>query len=179
MQQWENITTDNIRQALTKSQKWKSPGNDKVPNFWLYHLSSIHKTLAKSLLTLVNNSDEIPDWITESITYLMPKTSERDDLKNYRPITCLCTTYKLIRSILWNRTYSFFEANNILPLEQKGCGRGSYSCKDQLLINKMVMLNCIVEVLAQRRLIIIKAFDSVPHSWILKTLEMYKVSPLW
>ena len=31
----------------------------------------------------------------------------------------------------------FLDHNNTLPTEQKGCKRGSYGCKDQLLINKM------------------------------------------
>ena len=34
-QEWENITVLELKEALTKSQKWKSPGIDRVPNFWL------------------------------------------------------------------------------------------------------------------------------------------------
>lgn len=33
VQEWKNVTKNNARQALTKSQKWKSLGNEKVPNF--------------------------------------------------------------------------------------------------------------------------------------------------
>lgn len=91
---------------------------------------------------LVNNPADFPECITEDITYIIPKMSETDDLKNYRLITCPSTTYKLIRSVLMKRTYSFFEGNNTLPLKQKGCRRGSYGCKDQLLINKMILKNC-------------------------------------
>ena len=32
-QEWQNINVLELQAALTKSQKWKSPGIDKVPNF--------------------------------------------------------------------------------------------------------------------------------------------------
>ena len=70
------------------------------------------------------------------------------------------------------------ETNNLLPAEQKGCRKGSYRCKDQLLINKTIM-----EVTKSRKRNLTTAwidyktaFDSVPHSWIIKCLEFYKIS---
>ena len=50
--------------------------------------------------------------------------------------------YKIITSILTEYTYSFLIDTGIFPDEQKGCKRGSYICKDQLLINKMILENC-------------------------------------
>ena len=44
-----DITSTDAKQALAKSQKWKSSGPDKAPNFWLHHLSSTHKHIAKAL----------------------------------------------------------------------------------------------------------------------------------
>ena len=41
-QELENITVLELKAALTRSQKLKSPGIDKVPNFWLNSLSSPH-----------------------------------------------------------------------------------------------------------------------------------------
>ena len=41
-QEWENITVPELKAALTKSHKWKSPGIEKVPNFLLNALSSSH-----------------------------------------------------------------------------------------------------------------------------------------
>ena len=38
-QEWENITILKLNAAMTKSQRWKSPGIDKVSNFWLNALS--------------------------------------------------------------------------------------------------------------------------------------------
>ena len=38
--------------------------------------------------------------------------------------------------------YVFMEANDLFPIEQKGCGRGSCGYKDQLLINRMIIEDC-------------------------------------
>ena len=34
------------------------------------------------------------------------------------------------------------EANDLFPIEQKGCRRRSYGYKDQLLINRMIIEDC-------------------------------------
>ena len=34
--------------------QWKSPGIDKVPNFWLHHISAIHKLLPKHMSEIVS-----------------------------------------------------------------------------------------------------------------------------
>ena len=44
-QEWENITVLELKAALTKSQKWKSPGIDKFQNIWLNTLSPSHVSL--------------------------------------------------------------------------------------------------------------------------------------
>ena len=45
-QELGNITVLELKAALTKSQEWKSPVIDKVPNFWFNALSSSHVTFA-------------------------------------------------------------------------------------------------------------------------------------
>ena len=52
-------------------------------------------------------------------TYLLAKTNETVNAKNYRPITCLPTSYKLLTSILTERTYAHNEDHNICPIEHK------------------------------------------------------------
>ena len=54
-QQWEKIDCSELRVTLGKSQKWKSPGIDKIPNFWLYSLNAIHEYLAFCLSYVMQN----------------------------------------------------------------------------------------------------------------------------
>ena len=66
------------------------------------------------------------------------------------------------------------ERDRLLVDEQKGCIKGMRGTKDQLPVGKTVLKNC------QRRLTNLsmawidykKTFDMVPHSWVLKCLEM-------
>ena len=64
---WYDITTTDVKQALAKSQKWKSPGRDKVPNLWLHHLSSTHKHIAKALSHVIKTPEDMPSWLTNVI----------------------------------------------------------------------------------------------------------------
>ena len=41
--------------------------------------------------------------------------------------------------------YVFMEANDLFPIEQKGCGRGCCGCKDELLINRVMINRMIIE----------------------------------
>ena len=67
-QEWENIAVLEMKAALTKSQKWKSPAIDKVPNFWLNALSSSHVTFTR-LMTYSTV------WIRFKDTFFEPRDS--------------------------------------------------------------------------------------------------------
>ena len=91
-------------------------------------------------------------------------------------IIIISTSYKVLTSILTERSYTHITKNNILPEEQRGCIKNSYGCKDQLLINMMIIEDCKKKKknLSMSWIDYRKAYDSVPHSWILKTLQMYR-----
>ena len=97
---------------------------------------------------------------------------------NYRPITCLCTTFKLMTAIIADTIQNHLYKYNLIPEEQKGNRRNSRGTKDQLLIDKMILRN------SRRRKTNLhvawidykKAFDSLPHRWIAKCLQIVGVS---
>ena len=86
------------------------------------------------------------------------------------------TSYKVPTSILTKRSYTHITKNDILPEEQRGCARNSYGCKHQLLLNKKIIEDCKKKKknLSMAWIDYRKAYDSVPRSWILKTLQMYR-----
>ena len=47
--------------------------------------------------------------------------------------------WKLLAGAIAEKMYNYLEREKILPEEQKGCKRGSYGTKYQLLIGKMVL----------------------------------------
>ena len=51
-QEWSEITFEELKHALKKSSKWKSPGKDKIPNFWLNAFHEIHTRLTQLIILL-------------------------------------------------------------------------------------------------------------------------------
>ena len=70
------------------------------------------------------------------------------------------------------------EQQDIFPIEQKGCRNGSYGTKDQLLINKMILENAHSKHrnLSTAWIDYKKALDSVPHAWIMRSLDLFGIS---
>ena len=165
-----------MRTALKKASSWKSPGPDAVPNFWLKQLTALHHDLLNAYNQVIEPPENLPDWFTTAQTYLLPKNKATENPQNYRRIACLSTSYKVLTPILTERSYTHITKNDIIPEEQRGCARNSYGCKDQLLINKMVIEDCKKKKknLSMAWIYYRKAYDSVPRGWILKTLQMYR-----
>ena len=87
--------------------------------------------------------------------------------------------YKILSSVVTSRMSHHINTSKIIPNEQKGNASNNYGTIDQLIINKMVMDNV---KLKQRNISTAwidykKAFDSVPHDWIVKTLKIHKFDP--
>ena len=69
---------------------------------------------------MIENPTIIPEWMTKGKTTLIFKTGEENKAKNYRPITCLPTMYKLLTLMMTERVYDHVTDNQILPFKQKG-----------------------------------------------------------
>ena len=72
--------------------------------------------------------------------------------------------WKMLTGIISREMYSFLETDEgLLPEEQKGCRRGSRGTNDQLYIDKHAK-----RIWPWVGSTIKKAFDIIPHSWILE-----------
>ena len=114
-QPWRGIDAHEVTLAIKKSSTWKSPGKEKATNVWLKHLVSIHGDVSKAYTNIIENPEETPEWLTEDLTYLLPKTKETSSPKNYKPITCLPIMCKILTSIIAERTYIFLIEHQLLP----------------------------------------------------------------
>ena len=99
---------------------------------------------------------------------------------NYRPITCLPLVWKLLTGVIAEEVYGFLDTNLLLPEEQKVCRRKSRRTNDLLFIDQMI----IKEVKIRKRHLSMawidykKAYDMVPHSWIINCLETVGINEL-
>jgi hypothetical protein len=72
----------------------------------------------------------------------------------------------------------YIDDQNLMPKEKKGCCRESKGCKDQLLISKAILQECKCRKknLCMAWIDYRKAFDRVPHSLIIKSLELIGIN---
>ena len=175
--QKEYSITDEVLDKVLKKMANDKPGRDLLAGVWIKRMKSIKEKYKEELKKLLNNEKELPEWLLTSKTLLLPKNKITNQAQNYRPIAIQNTMYKVYTAILAEFIMEYCEENNIITEEQAAGKRGSWGCTDQLLINKMIY----DEVTSNRRNLVTvwldykKAFDSVPHSWLIRSLEMAKV----
>jgi hypothetical protein len=126
------------------------------------------------------DAGNIPDFLVQGITCILPKGRDCEDPPKYRPITCFCTVYKIYTACLAEEIYRHLETNKLLAEGQKGGIKNSQGRKEQLVIDSVGLEQAHKD---NRNLYIAyidcrKAFDSLPHSWLIRVLEIYKIDPL-
>ena len=97
---------------------------------------------------------------------------------NYGPISCLPVMWKVFSGMLAEEIYEHLEGKNLFQHEQKGCKKKSSGTKDQLLIDKTILRNRKNRKvnLAMAWIDYRKAYDMIPHSWILQCMRLTGVS---
>ena len=170
------ITDEVLDKVLSKLANDK-PGRDLIPGLWIKRLSSMKEHFKRNLINSFNLDKEIPQWLVLSKTLLLPKIEDTNKANNYRPTALQNSMHKVFIAIITEFIMDHCTVNNIVTEEQAAGKLGSWGCVDQLLINKMVS----DEVIKNRRNLITvwldykKAFDSVPHSWIIESLKLTKI----
>ena len=176
-QQRVEITESKVRKMLKKMPNWKAPGPDEVQGFWLKNFTSMHTYLTQYLARCLEG--DTPEWMTKGRTVLIQKDKSKGiESSNYRPITCLPLVWKLLTGVITDEVYDFLETEKLLPEEQKGCKRKSMGTADLLFIDRVVLREARMRKknLAVGWVDYRKAYDMVPHSWILECLKSLGIS---
>ena len=119
-QPWKDISLDELQTALKKTSNWKLPGPDAVvPNFWLKQLTALHHHLLNTCNQVLEHPENLPDWFTTAQTHLLPKNKDTVNPQNYRTIAFLSTSYKVLTSILTERSYTHIIKKDMIPEEQE------------------------------------------------------------
>ena len=121
--EWSPVCEKDVAEALRTTLNWKAPGRDQIANFWLQQLTATHKHIAALFNKLIED-DQIPEWLTAGLTFLIPKNENTENRKNYRPVSCLPKIYKLMISTINRCMQKYMDNENLMPKEQKVCCRG-------------------------------------------------------
>ena len=110
----------------------------------------------------------IPEWWPSGRTVLLPKIKNLRDEKNYHPIACLNTSYKILTGLVAKYMRKHTAVNKIWDERQLGAVEGELGTVDQLIIDRCIM----GEVKQYHRKLAValydykKAYDKVHHDWM-------------
>ena len=60
-----DIRVEELQVNMTRAINWKSPGPDKLPNFWIKQFKSLHKPMTIAYSVVINDPQQIPEWLVE------------------------------------------------------------------------------------------------------------------
>ena len=93
------------------------------------------KALTRAFKKIKEDNTDIPTWWPTGRTMLLPKTKNLEDEKNYRPITCLNTSYKIMTGAVAKYMKGHTMKNEFWDEGQLGAVEGVLGTEDQLIID--------------------------------------------
>jgi hypothetical protein len=85
-------------------KKYKSPGSDQIPAKLIQAGGEILLSAIHRLINSAWNKEKLRDQWKESIIVPIYKKRDRTDCSNYRGITSLLTSYKIVSNIVLSRS---------------------------------------------------------------------------
>ena len=165
-----DITEEEVLHALISLDPSKSVGYDQISPKLLKHCAPALYSVLHHLFRLCLDQSYIPsDWRMHLITPIL-KSRDKSQVTNYRPISLLCITSKILERLVYNHLMEFI-GNSFSPA-QFGF-RKRHSTLQQLLSFLFKVYNSI-NAHSQTDVIYLdfkKAFDRVAHNELLFKLR--------
>ena len=168
-------TREDVDIGLSSTKSGKAAGIDGIYPEFLKNLGPKGRGWLASFFTHIHSSGVIPKaWRESKVIAIIKPGKPANDPASYRPISLLCTSYKLFERLLLVRLSPLVEP--VLPKEQAGF-RPKRSCSDQVLA-----LTTFIEAGYQRALKtgvalidLSSAYDTVwRHGLLLKASRIFK-----
>jgi hypothetical protein len=116
----EPIDTSHVIEAANKLKPKFSTGHDDISTKLLKETIHIIKSPITHIINKSFNTGIFPEKLKIAKVIPIYKTSNKNELKNYRPISLLPAFSKLFENIIYNKVVSFLDSNNILYEHQYG-----------------------------------------------------------
>lgn len=128
------ITKEHVRETMKKLKNRKTPNQDKIPNELIKNGGSAMIEEYTKLFNIILQHGKIPEEWKNSITVPIFKKGEKTDPANYRGITLLSTSLKLLTKIIADKISS------IMPIREEQQGfRRNRSTTDALFILRQLV----------------------------------------
>ena len=158
------VTLQELHTATMSLQSGRAPGMDGLPADFL----SFWSTIGPDLLEVINESlktGKLPLSCRRAAVTLLPKKGDLQELKNWRPVSLLCTDYKILSKALALRLSEMMAS--IIHPDQTYCVPGRLISDNVTLIRDVLELSNSLGI--QTGLISIdqeKAFDRVENQYL-------------
>jgi hypothetical protein len=117
-------------------KKYKSPGSGQIPAELIQAGGEMLQSVIHKLINSVWNKEELTDQWKESIIVPIHKKGDKTACNNYRGMSLLSTSYKILSNILLSRLRSYID--EIIGNHQ--CGfRRNRSTTDQIFCIRHIL----------------------------------------
>ena len=164
------VTATEVARALRTAPPGRSPGLDGIPVELYRRFKAILLPTLARLFTAVNSLGQLPVGFTEGLITIIFKSGDRADPANYRPITLLCTDYRLYAKVLALRLNPCLAG--VIDAEQTAFVPG------RRIGENILALQCLPELLrCQRRWALVvfcdfrKAYDTVDRAFLFSVMR--------
>uniref|UniRef100_A0A3B3IL18 Reverse transcriptase domain-containing protein n=1 Tax=Oryzias latipes TaxID=8090 RepID=A0A3B3IL18_ORYLA len=170
-----DITVEEIRRAIDRQNRNKSPGADGLT-------AEFYQCFRDDLVPLLSRMfgsfclGRLPTFCLGTVKLLFKNKRDRADLDNYRPITLLNTDYKILTSVLAERLREVLPS--ILGSSQ------AYGVQGRQITDTVLSLLCTVEHMERSGFFFLnvdfsKAFDRVEHGFLWRVLDLFGFGELF
>ena len=117
----KSLTMDELKKAIQKLKKRKSPGPDDITNEMIQHLGNIALQKLLDIFNLSWNKGELPQiWKEAKMIPILKKGKNKARAASYRPISLTSCVCKTMERIVNSRMKWHLETENIIASEQAG-----------------------------------------------------------
>lgn len=170
-----SLSAQELQGALQSMQSGKAPGIDGLP---VEFYKAFWPVIGPDLLDVLRDSlrrGRLPLSGRRAVLTLLPKKGDLQDIRNWRPVSLLCTDYKLLSKVLATRLRKVME--QVVHVDQTYCVPSRLISDNISLIRDVLdlsgSLGCELGLISLDQE---KAFDRVEHQYLWQTLQAFGFS---
>ncbi|KAI5735070.1 hypothetical protein M8J77_013749 [Diaphorina citri] len=168
------FTINQIKHVIKRLNNKKSPGPDDIPAEFLKLMDGVGLGIITDMINSIYARGMIPKDFLQSIFIPLPKVSKAKNCADFRTISLISHTSKILLYLIKDRIYNIIEAN--LTETQMGF-RGGKGCRDAISAMRILLEKSVEkdEDIFMTFIDYEKAFDNVNHVKLVSILRSISI----